>query len=236
MILNDLDFKNCVDYTNSLHFSCHEVGCDSICRCSQIVDFKITGVNISKMVEVIYDELFDDSKSNQRNQLINSILYDFGTEIDKYTIDRCLRINKIFTGDKFIPLIVSGYYGEEIGEITLNKKVSDKLDSDLKRLFSIDDLNLRILELVKMEYGKILPELIGSKFEEIEVERDKVLFGSQSQFKRVQAENLEHYSDKNYNLIRGLVIQRGDEFRLIDGYHRVFASEMKLIKVICKKY
>ena len=87
-----------------------------------------------------------------------------------------------------------------------------------------------------LEYGKILPELKGLSYKIAEVERDSIIFGSDAHYKNVLNEDLEHYSDKNYSSIRGIVISKGDKYRLIDGYHRCSKSENRLIKVLMVNY
>jgi uncharacterized protein YqkB len=233
-----------VDFTYDLRYdyhnytSCSESGCDEegICRCSTIEDARVTSVNIPSMVNHIYANYFDDSISTKRNSTINSILGGVSKEIDIYTIDRILRINKVYEPTNWDVQVCGGYYGEEIDDVILEDVVAKKIENQLEDAFNIIDLTERIEFLLMLEYDKILPELKGLSYKITEVERDSIIFGSDAHYKNVLNEDLEHYSDKNYCSIRGIVISKGDKYRLIDGYHRCSKSENRLIKVLMVNY
>jgi uncharacterized protein YqkB len=233
-----------VDFTYDLRYdyhnytSCSESGCneEGICRCSTIEDAHVTSVNIPSMVNHIYANYFDDSISTKRNSTINSILGSVSKEIDIYTIDRILRINKVYDPSNWEVQVCGGYYGQEIDGVILEDVVAKKIENQLEDAFNIIDLTERIEFLLMLEYGNILPELKGLSYKITEVERDSIIFGSDAHYKNVLNEDLEHYSDKNYCSIRGIVISKGDKYRLIDGYHRCSKSENRLIKVLIVNY
>ena len=233
-----VDFKYDLRYDYHDYTSCSESGCneEGICRCSIIEDARVISVNIPNMVNHIYDNYFDDSISTKRNSTINSILGGVSKEIDIYTIDRILRINKVYLPENWEVQICGGYYGQEIDDILLEDSIARKIEDQLDKAFSIIDLSERVEYLLMLEYGKILPELEGLKYSIETIERDSIIFGSDEHYKNVLKEDLEHYSDKNYCSIRGIVISKGDKYRLIDGYHRCSKSENRLIKVLIVNY
>jgi hypothetical protein len=233
-----VDFKYSLEYDYYNRTSCSESGCneEGICRCSIIEDAHVVSVNISNMVNHIYSKYFDDSISTKRNSTINSILGCVSKEIDIYTIDRILRINKVYDTSNWDVQVCGGYYGQEIDDVILEDSIAQKIETQLEEAFNIIDLTERIEFLLMLEYDKILPELKGLSYKITEVERDSIIFGSDVHYKNVLNEDLEHYSDKNYYSIRGIVISKGDKYRLIDGYHRCSKSENRLIKVLIVNY
>ena len=226
------------DYDYNDYRDCESYGCDEegICRCGTIDDAHVISVKIPPMVNEIYENYFDNSLSTKRNSTINTILGGVSKEIDIYTIDRILRINKVYEPSNWDVQVCGGYYGQEIDDVILEDSVAKKIENQLEDAFNIIDLTERIEFLLMLEYDKILPELKGLSYKITEVERDSIIFGSDAHYKNVLNEDLEHYSDKNYCSIRGIVISKGDKYRLIDGYHRCSKSENRLIKVLMVNY
>lgn len=229
-----VDFKYDLRYDYHDYTSCSESGCneEGICRCSIIEDARVISVNIPNMVNHIYDNYFDDSISTKRNSTINSILGGVSKEIDIYTIDRILRINKVYEPSNWDVQVCGGYYGQEIDDVILEDSVAQKIENQLEEAFNIIGLTERIEYLLMLEYGKILPELKGRKYSIETHERDSIIFGSDEHYRKVNTKSLDHYSDKNYTGIRGVALSKGDKLRLIDGYHRSSTSENMMIKLL----
>ena len=232
-----VDFKYDLTYDYDNYTSCSESGCDEegICRCSTIENAHVISVNIPNMVNHIYDNYFDDSISTKRNSTINSILGGVSKEIDIYTIDRILRINKAYEPSNWDVQVCGGYYGQEIDDVILEDIVAKKIETQLEEAFNIIDLTERIEYLLTLEYGNVLPELKGCKYSIEKVERDSIIFGSDSHYRKVNTKNLEHYSDKSYYGIRGIALDKGDKLRLIDGYHRSSTSENRTVRLLVAK-
>jgi hypothetical protein len=232
-----VDFKYDLQYDYNNYTSCSESGCDEegICRCSIIENAHVVSVNIPNMVNHIFDNYFDNSISSKRNSTINSILGGVSKEIDIYTIDRILRINGAHEPSNWDIQVCSGYYGQEIDGVILEDVVSSKIEKQIDDAFNIIDLTERIEYLLTLEYGNVLPELKGCEYSIEKVERDSIIFGSDSHYRKVNEKKLDHYSDKNYNGIRGIAISKGDRLRLIDGYHRCTTSEDRTVKLLIAK-
>lgn len=212
--------------------SCEENGCDIICRCSRIVDSKIESIDINSIIESIYNEYFDKSEQTKRDLKLNSILNGVDKNIDLYTIDRVLRINRIWDKENWEINISNGYYGEEVNSVILCKNVAEKIENQLDEALFIDNLSKRTEYLLNLEYGYILPELIGKNYKLETIKKEDIIFGSDSHYRKIQTEDLEHYSDKNYSNIRGVVSQKDDKYKLIDGYHRCFSTKKADVLVL----
>jgi len=227
----DKDFSG-VEIEYDRETSCEESGCDTICRCSRIVNSKIESIDINSIIESIYYEYFDKSEQTKRDLKLNSILNGIDKTIDLYTIDKILRINRIWGKENWEINISNSYYGEEVDSVTLWKSVAEKIEYQLDEVLFIDDLSKRTEYLLNLEYGYILPELIGKNYKLETIKKEDIIFGSDGHYRKIQTEDLEHYSDKNYSNIRGVVTQKDDKYKLIDGYHRCFKTDKNQVKVL----
>ena len=228
------NFKYHLDYDYDTNRDCSAHGCDDegICRCSSIENAKVISIRIPSVVNEIYANYFDNTLSTKRNSTINTILGGVTKEIDIYTIDRILRINKAYEPTNWEIQVCGGYYGEEIDDVILEDFIARKIEDELDKAFDIIDLTKRIEYLLELEYGHILPDLQGLKYSIEMVERDSIIFGSDEHYRKVNTESLDYYSDKNYSGIRGIVVKSGDKWRIVDGYHRIFTTKWPKLKVL----
>lgn len=219
-----------IEYDREHH--CDESGCDSICRCSTIVNTKITSVDTNQIVDTIYNKYFKTSKEEKRDSKLNEILNNIDKTINLYTIDRIVRTNRLWDKDNFEVNISNGYYGEEVNSVNLEYSIAKKTEEDIESSIEIDDLSKRIEFLLQLEYGYILPELIGKNYKVDTIKKEDIVFGSDGHYRKIQRENLDHYNDINYQGIRGIVIPKDGKFKLIDGYHRCFKTDKNKVKVL----
>ena len=228
------DFKYMVSYYYDTEFSCEESGCnqEGICRCGLITDTYLNDVDINAITTNIYSEIFDNSISTKRHNAINS-LWGISEDIEKYTIDRILRINKIWKTEFWNINVTGGYYGQEIDDIVLIEDMVQKLNSQLEKAFDIDNLTERIEYLLELENGFILEDIKDKKYRIVVIDIDDIIFTNSEHKNRVLIEDLEHYSDRNYKGIRAIVKKDSmNKWKLIDGYHRLSKTENKLVKVL----
>lgn len=229
-----VSFKYHTNYDYDAYRDCSAHGCDEegICRCETLENAHVVTVDIPSIVNEVYNSIFDNSISSKRNSAINSILGGVSKEIDIYTIDRILRINKAYEPTNWEVQVCGGYYGQEIDDVLLENSVAQKIEDQINEALSIIDLTSRIEYLLMLEYGSILPALQGRQYSIETVERDSIIFGSDEHYRKVNTKNLQHYSDKNYTGIRGIALVKDDRYRLIDGYHRSSTSENIKIQLL----
>lgn len=227
------DFKYSVSYNYDTEYSCEESGCieEGICRCGYITNTYLYNVDISALTSNIYSEIFDNSISTKRHNTINS-LWGITTEIDKYTIDRILRINKVWKAEFWEINVGGGYYGQEVSDVVLTENIVQKLNTQLEKAFEIDSLTERIEYLLELENEFILDDIKDKNYTISVIDIDDIIFSNTDHKRRVLIEELDHYSDKNYKGIRGIVKKDGKKFKLIDGYHRLSKTENKMVKVL----
>lgn len=221
----DIDYKR--DY------NCSSYGCNSegICRCSSIYDEQIININVSKIVEDIYNQIYDNSKATKRNNLINS-LFGISKELEIYTIDRILRKSFIYDESIWEIEIEGGYYGQEIGSVKLDSTYADKLSQKINESIVIDNIKNRVEYLLNLEYGYILPELLDKDYRVITINKSDIVFGNEKHLKNVSTKDLDFYSDTNYDGIRGVVTKKDGKYKVIDGYHRLSKTSKKSVMVI----
>lgn len=234
-MLKDITFQyNGVYIDYSYSYNCESYGCDEegICRCGSIHNESVESVDVSLLVKKIYDDFFAQGKAADRNNTINEVLYGIGKDIDIYTIDRIIRSYKIWESENWDIEIEGGYYGQETGDVTIKESIADKIEEELLTVFSLPTLKEKIEYLLKVEYGKVLPELSNCTYESIVIDKDEVIFGVEKHLNKVMKKDLDFYADRNYSGIRGIVVKSGDKWRIVDGYHRIFTTKWPRLKVL----
>ena len=250
--LRNINFHyNGVSENHNITYDCESSGCndEGICRCGMITEAYVTNVDIVRISSIIYDTINDDNDtSRKRNEKLDILLNGYGKDMDLYTIDRILRKWKVYDPESWDIEICGGYYGQEIDEISLKYDLCEELNTEIIKALSIESLKERVEYLLKLEYNKILPELEESEWSLEIVDLDKIIFGSEHHVKKCKKEiekgSVKYrgyfYDDKNYNtvltnLIRGVAIKKGDNYRLIDGYHRCLSTGNNRVKLLIAK-
>jgi hypothetical protein len=234
-MLKDITFQYNGVYVDYIYtYDCENYGCDEegICRCASIHNESVESVDVSLIVKKIYDDFFEQGKAANRNNTINEVLYGIGKDIDIYTIDRIIRSYKIWENENWDIEVEGGYYGQEVNDVKIKESVADKIEEELLIIFSLPSLKEKIEYLLKVEYGKILPEITDCNYKFITIDKDDIIFGTEKHLDKVMKKDLDFYSDKNYNGIRGIVKKSGDKWRVIDGYHRIFSTKWPKVKVL----
>jgi hypothetical protein len=216
-----------VDY--SVDYPCDgECTSTSICRCLKIINQRVSKVDIS----ILSHRFFKDIFLNDRDMKIKSILFDSdSSEIELYFINRILSINKVWMPEEWKVIVENSYYGEEVVETSLNERLFTKVLEQCKKVFSLGSIDEKIKFVLELEY-KELPNFIkSSSFRLIEIDKSKIKFTNQKHLESVLEKDLSFYSEKNYDVPRGVVKKNGDIYTIIDGYHRISQYRPKKIKV-----
>jgi hypothetical protein len=236
-----MDFKRDhiynINYTTNGYHSCAESGCDDegICRCYTIESIDIHDIRINAIANSIYNSIFDTkSKQYQRDMSINSILFGYSKEmsslIDIYCIDRILRVNKLYDTDLWESTWGGNYYGDEVYTIDITNTTYNNISNDLDTLFSLSSFKEKIQFLLQREYGHILDSIKDKEYDIKIINKSDIHFPQDSYHKKIEIENF--YLDKNYQSIRGICQFDGEKYRVIDGYHRLTATNEEKIKII----
>lgn len=210
-----MDLKYCVEYDYDTDRNCHEHGCDSICRCGTISDCRVRIVDIRSIAQEIYGKGLSDT--------------------EKYCIERILVAHKVYQTSHYEIPIVSGYYGQEVGNITLDGYIARACDADIEKMLSKRGDSRKIEFVLEIEYGYVLSILKGRKFEIVKVAKNDLVFGQEDHYRRLDKDVVKMYELDDERgrdgLPRGVCIRDGSRYRVIDGYHRCAAA-----KRTCKVY
>lgn len=176
----------------------------------KIEDLKIRKSNIN------LDSL-DIQKSYQNKQ--NKILYKpyNPSKVEKYCIDRLMRIYKTWDTNLYNATVVAGYYGEEIGEITFLKN-QELLNSIIDIFTMVNDLE-RVKAVLNKEYKFLLDVVKNANSLKIEqIYLNKIVF-NEDYLSRLKNEDYPKYIMEKVPC--GILTKNNDgTYRLIDGYHR----------------
>jgi len=220
--LRKMDFSYSIDYDSHREQNPNhdEICKDDYCRCS----------TLHPTIDKIYPVGIKDIICNK---------FDIKDEKTKYCVERIC--NKLTDAD-FECQVGGGYYGEEMDGITLDSwdiidQLEGVIDIKLNRKRKIEKLNSAQLEdekirkILIMEYGYLLDELKDAKFSIIEVSPNDIVFPSEKHFNELNEERVKKYT--NHDGICGIVKQKNDKYKVIDGYHRIKANlNKRKIKLI----
>jgi hypothetical protein len=142
------------------------------------------------------------------------------TTINQYLIDRILRLNKVYLPEVWDVRICPGYYGDEIDGVYLREGIASVVDTMIASVIYLQNDNFKVEELLRLEYGFLLPELEGRDWAVEKIDRQWIKYGNHDYGKRLDPAAVGVYED--YKGIRGIVIPKDDGYRLIDGYHRCY--------------
>ena len=215
-------------YDYNTEYSCEESGChvESICRCGRIIDARVESVDLSYLTNEIYDQLVpSNSKSKKRDSRISQLLYG-GELVDKYCIYRILSINKVWNTDLWEVNTSGGYYGDEVDNVTLDISTLSKVSTQCSKLFEFTTLRDKLLYMIELEYGFVLDEIKDCDFELVTIYKNHIDFKklNQNHIKNVKMEDLSHYSEDKYDLPRGIVRGEIDNYKIVDGFHRIIGA------------
>ena len=222
-----MDYKRFVDYDYSTENNCSDRGCDGICRCSTIKDFKITSIDSSGIIGKLHSK-YSKSLDVKRDKKISKILGIPNMKVaDLYCFDRVFTILHGWDPEMYNPFIRDGYYGQEVDSVDFDSDY--KLDKHCEKIFLLDNINDKIRYVLNLEYGDV--PFTSSDFELIKIDKSQIHFSNKNHLNSVSSENLDYYNESNYYLPRGVVDYSGGRYEIIDGYHRIFASKSNVVSV-----
>lgn len=214
------DLRYYVHHSYQTERDCEREGCDSICRCSTIEDLRVSEVDLHSMIEAATEGI------KTKDPILT------------YCVTRILMLDKDLSDPRMYEAHTErGYYGEEIGNTTLNDRVADRIVQSLTTLESLKTNKERVQYVLELEYGFLLPELKDVTDWHIQtIHLDQMAAGDQ--MRRVDRKRVNSYvetfgRDKpvDYPVALTLCFD-AFTYRLIDGYHRVTAAkELKLKKI-----
>lgn len=195
-------------------------GCDDYCRCSCLFNIKINKIEN-------YDHLLDDILKS------TGLVYPKqDKEFYLYAVERFGKFIGLDNPVSYEASACGGYYGEELNStVELDYELSRKLEEFAANVLSTQNKTLIINDLLTREYGYVLDSLKTVKDWEVrEVPYRWILFPNKNRFEyttRVDSKLVATYREVDLDLPKGLVVLENNKYRVIDGYHRLIASDTK---------
>jgi hypothetical protein len=197
---------------DGVEYDYNRSGCDcddSICRCTTIDSVWVESIDLMQITKQISNMLEQDG-------------------IGKYCVNRILTVCRMYEKDNWEIRTDSGYYGEEIDGIYI-----DKTDVGfwLEKLIQCETDIDKIKTVLNLEYGHLLDSVKSKTKGTIQKLFNKDIIATQKEYYvKVDAKILSHY--EKFELPRAIVIKDGDYYKLIDGYHRICACKDEKCEVI----
>ncbi len=203
-----------VEYDYEYVRDCIVGGCDSICRCGRYENLWVTKA-FPHIGSVTVQEFYEDARGVTRRQK-----YKFST-VERYCIDRLLRVFKAYDHTLYTANVEDGYYGEEIGSVSFDN--SQQLISSIQGLIEIKSDLEKILYTLKAEYSFILPQLESMKVFSIEeLELKRIELNDEYLYRLKKSQDQAYYFAEDIPV--GVVLRKSDGgIKMIDGYHRYTA-------------
>jgi len=217
--LRELVTKSCYAEYDSNSTTWCDGSCEDYCRCSRIINTKVTEVYIASIV--------------------SKMVKDISDPIRAYCFSRLLMRSELFDPGLWEVDICNGYYGEETEGASFDARKLNELEKVLTKFLKIKKHRLMVEFTLKNEYGYILPALENQEWQILDVPTGKVILSNQDHYQRLDQSVVDMYKDKEWqklDLPHAVVCLSNGNLRLIDGYHRwVAAKHTETMKVLVAK-
>lgn len=238
MNLKDKDFlyTSSIEYDYNYSHNCEDSGCydEGICRCGRIEDVTVD-VDIKNLVNELYNYYLSlDTIDAIRDNKLRNLLYGTNKEFDLYTLDRIVRKVKIWESHNWDIDVSGGYYGQELSSIKIDAGTANQIDIYVSCAFSLS-FNEQVEFLIRLEYEYILDDLKDVEYEIATLDRKDVVFPNKKYKESLYDDSFSHYTDNEYEGIRGIVLLKNGHYKLIDGYHRMTSTVSDKVRVILVK-
>lgn len=193
-----------VDY--STVSSVHNCTCVGPCRCSVISSVEIEKIYLLDPESVV-NLSYQDVKTKRAKRYT-------ATTIERYAIDRLVRIHKLYDPSYWTADISNGYYGQEVIGFTFDGE--REFLKDVASIFKLPTEFDIVKFVLQKEYKHLLPvidDAVGIELVELDTAS---LFRQNEYFSRIKNEDSNYEFAKNVPV--GIAYNRT---RILDGYHRL---------------
>lgn len=198
------------EYDYDVNYACRNGSdcCDNdFCRCGVIVNEQVTQVPSEYLIEE-FKKSIDKKKK--------------WTDFENYCLGRLFTSHKLYDPEKYYLNTCSGYYGEEIYDISCDYWL--EFEKEAQEMLLLEDDN-KIRYVLKKEYKYLLDGLENVTFEVKSVKYDDIL--PPDDYRRLEGQSL------TFNAPIGIYKPIGERYRIIDGHHRWASNEgTETVKII----
>jgi len=212
------NLKHTLNYDTIGDYPCRKIGnsdyCDGVCRCYTISSVEIN-TSPCEAGSVLLSILVRDWKNIEDNNRLKF-----------YCLERAFR--KHFCGEMFEATWSSGYYGDEVDSITIDKSSSAWADflRDVNQVFILGkpDLQEIVQRTLLIEYHILLKKIQEVDSWEIKSLHMKDVEADQRVLSQVDQQIAQGYlREPPLHEVQGVAIFDGKKYRIIDGFHRFAA-------------
>jgi len=175
------------------------------------------------------------------HNFIDELLSKECSEILQYCVGRIVIHSGVIDEGSWELMVTDGYYGQEVDGGRLDRSVAKNLKATLQSLEKMQSDEDMLFHALNQEYGYIIERLQKCKKFSIEkVKKSKIIIGQKDHYHhcKLDSKAMNAYAkliEDDYDLPLALCLKEGDEYRIIDGYHRVAAfnnSKRQVLKII----
>jgi len=187
-----------------------------ICRCTKIISTEIEKVNAQEVVNHLIE-----THIKKQNVLL------------KYCFDRLCYYYEVYDKELYWVETCGGYYGGVIEGVYFDNE--EKVLEEFDKILNFNSDVERIQYLLKLEYGYLLEEIKDKNFVLAEViNANQLVIPQREHYMKLDKKAVENYKDRELPL--GVCVLQNNNYRLIDGYHRVSANQdLEKVSVIVIK-
>jgi hypothetical protein len=217
--LSGIDLRYDVDVDYAEDFDCENYGCTEggICRCSTIANAEVEDISPSALASCW--------KRSAPGPLDALTLYG---------IERIISAAHLSKHD-FEVEVTGGYYGEEIGSVLLDINRAEEIEATVGEYFKQRNLTDQVEFLLINEYGQLLPQLQGARYQLEKIDTSRLHFAAKTHASNLRQSVVERYRreqsyppfDAGADRPLGVVMFDHDHYRVIDGYHRLSAARQR---------
>ena len=175
------------------------------CRCTTIEHSWIDNINVNDVIKKLYDT---HSRTN--------------SDIDEYCFDRICSAFKIYDKDYYEIETRNGYYGEEVGGIYFENE--EKIFNSYYEVIALKTNIEKIKYCLNLEYGYLINSVESANLVHVLRVSPRDIYIPQTEyFIKLEKNVIEEYKDRKLPV--AVCVRDGDNYRLVDGYHRFIANK-----------
>lgn len=213
-----MNFRYCVEVDYESWRNCGEDidgynPCSPICRCSTIEEAKVTSADPAEIARRLCDRYFPRVGSKLK---VDKMMPG---PADAYVIERLLAREGVFSSidpDDWEIETVGGYYGEEIGSVTLSAGKADEIEALVAPFLGLP-VGEQIAALLSAERGYSHEELASLNWSVERVLLKKIGFIPID----TPAERYRYYYGRSSELPLAVTVATESGFHLVDGRERL---------------
>lgn len=204
-----------------------------------VKNVNIVNIRLNDIAELVYEEL--DPKNNLRNPQVRFTFDSLPEDIKKscavsmfiyrYCIYRILTKFNVWHKDSWQYHLMDDYWSQEVSAVTLIPSVGEAVDKALNTMSRLND-SKKIEFILKLEHGRVLPELVNCEWTVSSVKHSDFYFSNPDLYNEYKNKGVQSHLD-NYKLPRALCFKEANLnlnlnlYRVIDGYSRIADNEAR---------